>query len=183
MSFNDLNIYSWLVVSLLIFFARIIDVTIGTLRIIFVSRGKRYLAPLLGFFESLIWLLAIGQIMNNLTNFSNYFAYAAGFSAGNYIGIMLEEKLAMGLVSIRIITNQDAVGLINYLKEENYGLTSIEGRGVTGDVILVYSIVRRKDLKKVINSIKDINPKSFITIEDIRSVNAGVFPTVKFNRF
>ncbi|GAE87820.1 hypothetical protein JCM21531_1220 [Acetivibrio straminisolvens JCM 21531] len=81
---------------MLIFFSRIIDVTIGTIRIIFVSRGKKYLAPVLGFFEVLVWIVAISQVMQNLNNFACYFAYAAGFATGTFVGIIIEEKLAIG---------------------------------------------------------------------------------------
>ena len=110
----------WLI-PLLIFLARVVDVAIGTLRIIFVSKGMKYLAPILGFFEVFIWLVAIGQIMQNLTNWVNYVAYSAGFATGNFIGMFIESKLAMGLVSLRIITERDAKPLIEDLRRENFG--------------------------------------------------------------
>ena len=97
------DLYTYLLLPLLIFCARIIDVSIGTLRIIFVSKGKRNIAPLLGFFEVLVWILAISEIMQNLNNWVCYVAYAAGFAAGNYVGMIIEEKLAIGILIIRII--------------------------------------------------------------------------------
>lgn len=178
-AFLNSELFGLVILPLLIFLSRIIDVSIGTIRIIFVARGMKLFAPLLGFFEVLIWLLAIGQIMNNLTHLINYIAYAAGFAAGNYIGIIIEEKLAVGLVSIRIITNKDATECINFLKCENFGVTNIAARGVNGEVNLIFSIVKRKDLKKAVEIIKKFNPKAFIAIEDIRSVNEGVFPPEK----
>ena len=100
--FTDYPVFNWVILPALIFVSRIFDVSFGTLRIIFVSRGKRSIAPFLGFFEVLIWLLAISQIMQNLNNFACYIAYAGGFAMGNYIGMRIEEKLAMGTMIIRV---------------------------------------------------------------------------------
>jgi uncharacterized protein YebE (UPF0316 family) len=96
-------VYSWVTVPLLIFSARIIDVSIGTLRVIFLSKGYKKLAPILGFFEVIIWILAVTQVMKHLDNYFNIFAYGAGFATGNYIGLLIDEKLSLGLVMIRII--------------------------------------------------------------------------------
>ena len=170
------SVHSVWLIPLLIFLSRVIDVTIGTLRIIFVSKGMKYIAPLLGFFEVFIWLIAIGQIMQNLTNWVNYIAYSAGFATGNFIGILIENKLAMGLVSLRIITESDAVPLIKNLSEENFGLTRVGARGVAGKVRIIISIVKRKNIDRVIEIIKKHNPNAFVTIEDVRSVQGGIFP-------
>ena len=102
---------------LLIVVARIIDVTLGTMRVIFITRGYKLLASLVGFFEVLIWLIAIGQIMKNLTNPVCYLAYAGGFAAGNYIGIYVSEKLSLGTVAVRLLTSKDAQPLIESLKK------------------------------------------------------------------
>ena len=91
--------------AVLIFLARICDVSIGTMRIIFVSKGKRNIAPILGFFEVLIWITAISKIMENLDNYVNFIAYAAGFATGNFVGMIIEEKLAMGILMIRVFAN------------------------------------------------------------------------------
>jgi uncharacterized protein YebE (UPF0316 family) len=115
-----------------IFLARICDVTIGTMRIIFVSRGMKMVAPVLGFFEVFIWIIAVGQIFQNLTNPLNYFAYAAGFATGNFVGMLVEERLAMGLALIRIITQRDATNLIDYLRTAGYGVTVIDAQGKMG---------------------------------------------------
>ena len=109
---SDSWVFTWVVLPVLIFLARIMDVSIGTLRLIFVSRGYKYYAPMLGFFEVIIWLLAIGQIMQHLDNFLCYLAYGLGFATGNYIGIYLDEKLSLGTVLIRIVSKTDTSGLI-----------------------------------------------------------------------
>ena len=149
--------FEYLIIPLLICFARVLDVSLGTLRIILVAKGTKTLAPILGFFEVLIWLIAIGQVMQNLTNVANYFAYAAGFAIGNYLGIIMEQKLAIGVVVVRVITATDASKLIDFLKEANFGVTT-------------------SNLPLVVKHIKDFNPKAFYSVEDIRYVSEGVFP-------
>jgi uncharacterized protein YebE (UPF0316 family) len=163
--------FTWIILPLLIFCARICDVSIGTVRIIFVSRGKKIIAPLLGFFEILIWLMAIGKIMQNLTNVIAYVAYAGGFAMGNFIGILIEEKLAVG-----IITRKDASALIEKLKSMGFGVTSIDAEGNEGPVNIVYSVLKRSDLESVIVIVEKYNPKAFYSIEDVRAVREGIFP-------
>ena len=167
---------TWVILPLLIFCARICDVSIGTIRIVFVSRGQKLIAPLLGFFEVLIWLLAIGKIMQNLTNVLAYLAYAGGFATGNFIGLWIEEKLAMGTVIIRVITKKDATRLSEELKAMGFGVTSLDAEGNEGPVSIVYSVVKRSDLIAVIGLVEEHNPRAFYSIEDVRAVSEGIFP-------
>jgi uncharacterized protein YebE (UPF0316 family) len=175
-SFFDSEAFTFVLLPALIFIARICDVTLGTIRIIFVSRGQKILAPLVGFVEILIWLTAIGKIMQNLGDVYCYLAYAAGFAAGNFVGIYIEEKLAMGVFLIRIITKKQAAQLIAGLNSEGYGATSIAAEGSTGQVAVVYSVIKRGDVDRVVEIIKQFNPKAFYSIEDVRFVSRGVFP-------
>lgn len=174
--FSSINIYSYILLPLLIFFARVCDVSLGTIRIIFISKGLKYLAPLIGFFEVLIWLLAIGQIMQNLSNIYYYLFYAGGFATGNYIGILLEEKLSIGTVAIRIITKREAEKLISKLKEHNYGITVMDGEGVNGRIKIIFTVTPRQNIVDVIQMVKQYNPSAFYSIEDIRYVNEAMFP-------
>lgn len=176
MSFTDSQIFTMGVIPALIFLSRITDVTIGTMRIIYVARGMRLIAAICGFFEVMIWLVAITQIMRELNNVVMYLAYAGGFATGNYVGIRLEEKLAVGMVAVRIITIEDATKLINELRGKHYGVTVMAARGLSGRVRLVFSIVKRKDLKDVVGIVKAFNPKAFFSVEDIRAVSEGTFP-------
>ena len=105
-------LFALVILPILIFLARVADVTLGTLRIVFISQGKRKLAPIMGFFEIFIWLLAVGQIFSNLTNLVYYFAYAGGFAMGNYIGLIVENKLSLGLLSLHLIIRDDPDKLI-----------------------------------------------------------------------
>jgi uncharacterized protein YebE (UPF0316 family) len=175
--FSDL--FTWVIIPLFIVLARIVDVSIGTLRIIFVSRGYRFLAPVLGFFEVIIWLLAIGEIMKNLNNPICYIAYGLGFALGNYLGILLEDRLSIGQVIVRVITKRDATQLVETLKQKNYGVTSINAEGSTGEVKLIFLIINRSRLTDVVDQIKHFNPNAFYSVEDVRSVTEGVFPLEK----
>ena len=171
--------YTWFVIPLLIFVARIFDVSLGTVRVIFVSRGLKYLAPVVGFFEILIWLLAIGQIMKNLSNPACYIAYAGGFAMGNFVGIHIAEKLSLGVVMIRVVTKKDAASLVDFLKAENYGVTSVDGHGTSGQVKVVFTIVPRREVSSVVELIKKFNPHAFYSIGEVGLVEKGVFPVRK----
>jgi len=171
--------FAWFLLPLLIFIARVADVSIGTVRVIFITRGLKYFAPIVGFVEILIWLLAIGQIMQNLSNPLCYIAYAGGFATGNYVGIWIAEKLSLGVVLIRVVTSKDASELVEYLKTAKYGVTSVDGHGSSGEVKVVFTIVPRREVTSVVNLIKQFNPKAFYTIEEVGFVEEGIFPARK----
>jgi uncharacterized protein YebE (UPF0316 family) len=176
----DSSTFTWVILPLLIFVARIADVSLQTMRIIFTSKGKKLLAPLVGFFEVLIWLLAIGQVMRNLTNIPCYLAYGGGFAMGNYVGLLIEEKLAVGMALLRVITQDDPSALIAHLSKEDYGVTCVEARGVRGKVNILLMVIRRIDLKHIAQDIINFSPKAFYTIEDVRHATSGIFPS--YNR-
>jgi len=175
-TFIDTGLFTFVILPLLIFTARIMDVTIGTLRIVFISKGHKVIAPLLGFFEVLIWIFAIGKIMQNLENVACYFAYAGGFAMGNYVGLRLEEKLAIGFEVVRIITKKGAYKLIDALHTEGFGTTTVEAKGKSGIVHLVFMIIKRSNIKNIVSIINQHNPNAFYTIEDARTVHSGIFP-------
>lgn len=173
------EIFHWIIIPLLIFSARVMDVSLGTMRIVFVSRGLKYFAPLVGFFEVIIWLLAIRGIMQNLDNIACYIAYGAGFATGTFIGLFIEKRLALGNLIIRLITNKDSTELISHLKDRGYGVTSAEAQGVRGKVHVIFLIIKRHDLPDVTKTIREYNPNAFYTVEDINMVKKGVFPAKK----
>lgn len=179
MSFYSSDLFKWVLLPILIFLARLTDVSLGTMRIIFVSHGVKYIAPLIGFVEINIWLLAIGQIMQNLDNVVCSFAYAGGFAIGNLVGIMIEEKLSIGLVLLRLITRHDNKELIEYLKSQNYGVTMHDAEGVKGPVKIIFAVIRRKDLHCVVDHINQIHPHAFYSVEDVRSVEEAEMPLNK----
>lgn len=162
--------FNWLILPFFIFIARILDVSAGTLRIILMGRGKKNLAPLLGFVEILIWLIAIRQIFSNLNNVACYLAYAGGFAAGNFVGMWLDQKLAVGLQIVRIITRADASALIEELKKKGFGVTYVDGKGLHGPVQIIFLVIQRRLLNEVVMLIKRFNPKAFYSVEDVRLV-------------
>lgn len=176
------SVTAYVVIPLLIIIARILDVSIGTMRVVFISKGMRRLAPILGFFEVLIWLAATGQILANLTNWVNYIAYGLGFSLGNYIGLVIESKLALGKVILRIITKREADDLLEALNATKHGVTSIDAEGKFGDVKIMFMVLARKELGIVIDMVKKYNPNAFYSIEDIRYVNDPVLTGARDKR-
>lgn len=165
------TILHWVIMPLFIFCARIIDVSLGTIRIILVSKGIRGLAAILGFIEVLIWIIAIGQIMQNLTNFLNYLGYAAGFATGTFVGVLIENKLSIGKVVIRIITKKDSTELLEFLLINNYHLTTMDAEGRFGNVKIIFLVLQRKEVPQLISIINRFNPNAFYTIEDVRFAN------------
>jgi len=173
--------FAWVVLPVLIFLARIGDQTIGTVRLIFLSKGYKHLAPFLGFFEVIIWLVTVSQIMQHLDNVLCYIAYGGGFAMGNYIGMTIEERLSIGNVMIRIIPRNDSGQLVKVLRESNYGVTSVIAEGSQGRVDIVFTIIKRKDIDHVASIINELNPTAFYTIEDIKSIKEGIFKQSKSN--
>jgi uncharacterized protein YebE (UPF0316 family) len=165
------EVIDFVIMPMLIFCARVIDVSINTLRIMFVLNGKKNVAPILGFFEAMIWLLAIGQIFQNVNNPMSYVGYAGGFAMGTYVGMTIEEKLALGRVLVRVITPTPMPELIEYMKERNFRFTNVGAEGRFGKVNLLFTVMKREDLKDYIGTVKALNDKAFYTIESVKRVS------------
>ena len=165
------NTLNYFIIPLLIFLARIGDVSFSTIRIIFVMSGKRNVAPILGFFEALIWLLAIGQIISNIDNVLSYFAYAAGFATGTYVGMYIEERLAIGRVVLRLITKEPVHELLTFLSDNDYRYSILDAEGKTGKVNVVFLVLKREDLNHLTDAVNKYHPNAFYTIEGVKMVN------------
>jgi uncharacterized protein YebE (UPF0316 family) len=176
---TDSPLWPLLGIPLLIFLARTSDVSLSTLRIILVSRGHRRIAPLVGFGEVLIWLAALTQVLQHLDRPINFLAYAGGFAAGTWVGMLIEERLALGLVSLRVIAENDASGLIHDLSEAHFGVTSFAARGVQGRVRLIFTVLRRRDLPRALELVRRSQPRAFISISDVREAREGVLPPAR----
>lgn len=163
--------FDYLILPLLIFCARVLDVSFATMRILFVLQGKKNVAPFLGFFEALIWLLAIGQIFQNITNWTSYIAYAAGFGMGTYVGMLVEERLAIGRVVVRVITRKPAQELLDYFRDHAIRFSNIDAEGNQGKVNIIFTVVKRDMLPSILHQIKTYNPKAFYTIETVKKVS------------
>lgn len=174
--FTFLETYPWLL-PIIIFFGRICDVTLGTLRIIFVSKGERYKAPIVGFFEVFIWVVIISQIFANANSLLAYVSYAAGYAAGNYVGILVENKIAFGYQLIRAYTKKDATLLVKELNSKDIGATFIDGKGALSQVSIVEVVIDRKSMNKALNTILEFDDSIFYLVEDIRYKKKGIFTT------
>ncbi len=172
--------YNYLLLPVIIGLARIFDVTVGTLRIIFVSKGNKRIAPLLGFLEVLAWIIVIGEIMKSANNFACYIGYALGFAAGNYIGMLVEEKLALGNLIVRVIVDENQRALKDALMKNGFGMTIVPAYGAMGHPVdVIFMAIHRSSLQDVVDIIKDNAPKAFYSVEELKYVSEGTFPVQK----
>ena len=168
---------------LLIFGARICDVTLGTLRIIFISKGKKTLAPFVAFFEVLIWIIVISELLSHANNFFSYVCYAGGYATGSYVGMYVEERLAIGIQLLQAYTKKPVQELILQLNQANFGATLIHGEGVNGPVTIVQTIVNRKNIAKAESIVNQFDPDVFYVLSDTKTVQRGIFPIIGPRRF
>jgi uncharacterized protein YebE (UPF0316 family) len=159
--------------ALLIFTLRVADMTLDTLRMLFVVRGRKSIAWVLGFFQSLIFVVAIGSVLSNLSNPLNVLGYAAGFATGNVVGMLIEERLAIGHILLNIVSSRRGAAIIDRLREHGYAVTEIPARGKDGMVSLLNCSVLRKNGERVRQLVNEVDPEAFITADDIRPVRHG----------
>lgn len=158
---------------LLIFLLRICDVSIATLRLLYAVRGRKVIAASLSFFEILIWIVAVGTVIRNFSSPALVIAYSAGFAAGTFVGISIEEKLALGLAQVRVVSREAGVEIADALREIGFGATEILGRGREGRVEIVDTVVRRRDVKNVLREIDRWDPDAFVSVDEPRSIQRG----------
>jgi uncharacterized protein YebE (UPF0316 family) len=159
--------------AFLIFALRVSDMTLDTLRVLFVMRGKKKIAWVLGFFQSAIFVLAIGKVLSQVNNPLNIIGYAAGFATGNVVGMMIEERIAIGHILVNIISPRRGSAIANHLRENGYAVTELSGRGKDGMVTFIHCSVLRKQVDVVYQLVNEIDPEAFITAEDVRPVRHG----------
>jgi uncharacterized protein YebE (UPF0316 family) len=166
------------VLPFVICLARIADVSLGTLRTVAVVRGQVLVAAVLGFFEIVIWVLAAGRVLTSLDNPFNVIGYAGGFALGNAVGISIEQKLAIGRVTMRVFTRDHGPDLADALRERGLRVTEIDGRGKLGPVTILYVILERVDVAATQKIVIDIDDDAFIAWDESRRINRLLHPTV-----
>jgi uncharacterized protein YebE (UPF0316 family) len=169
---NILSLTAWLTAGL-IFSLRVCDMTLDTLRVLFVMRNRKGFAWLLGFFQSAIFVVAITSVLQNLDNPLNVVGYAAGFATGNVIGLLIEERLAIGHVQLSIVSSSRGAAIAERLREEGYAITEVSARGKDGMVTLLSCSVLRKKAGLVRQLVTEVDESAFITSEDVRPVRRG----------
>lgn len=157
----------------LIFLLRVSDMTLDTLRVLVVMRGKKGIAWILGFFQASIFVLAISSVLSNLDNPLNVIGYAAGFATGNVVGMLIEERLAIGHTLISIVSSRRGSAIAEHLRDQGYAVTEVPARGKDGAVSLLNVSVLRKNVERVRKIVNDVDPDAFITAEDVRPIRRG----------
>ncbi|SNS71455.1 Uncharacterized protein YebE, UPF0316 family [Anaerovirgula multivorans] len=160
---------------LFIFLAKVSDVTLATIRMIMVVKGRRVQAALIGFVEIIIYILAIGKVLTELDNPINVIAYALGFASGNYMGIFVEEKMALGSIIVQVISQGNSMKLVEKFRDEGFGVTVVEGYGREGMQHLLNIMMQRKNLSKLYQILDEHDKKAFVTITDARAIKGGYF--------
>jgi len=164
---------------LVIFGLRLLDVPISTVRVLLSVRNHRALVPPLGFLEVLIWIVAVGTAIRNLESTWHVLAYASGFATGTAVGLWIEEKLAFGFATVRIISQHSGVELAEALRDRGFGVTEFAGQGRHGPVEVVYTVLRRRDVPRVLEEVDRWDPSAFVTVEEPRAVRSGALTQVR----
>lgn len=171
---------SMLVLSyLLIFAARVGDVTLSTIRILLLMRGKALLASVIGFFEVTIFILALNQVVGNLDDPFRLLAYALGFATGNFVGSRLEERLALGFATVQVISMDKSVELLEQIRERGFGVTALEGCGREGTYQILNVLLKRRDLPCFLSLVRGIDDQAFVSVMDTRKIFGGYFSRIK----
>ncbi|PKO17795.1 MAG: hypothetical protein CVU39_04750 [Chloroflexi bacterium HGW-Chloroflexi-10] len=165
--------FATILLALTIFLLRVSDMTLDTIRVLFVFRGKRGLAWVLGFFQSLLFVLAITSVLSNLDNILNIIGYAAGFATGNVIGMIIESRLAIGHIHVTVMSPMSGSRIAEALRKEGFAVTEISGRGRSGMVSVMHIDVLRKLVDQVETIVLELDPQAFITAEEVRPVRRG----------
>ncbi|MBP9040695.1 MAG: DUF2179 domain-containing protein [Anaerolineaceae bacterium] len=169
---NLMDPHVWLY-ALMIFALRVGDMSLDTIRVLFVMRGKKLLTWVLGFIQSVIYIVAISSVLTKMDNILNVLAYAAGFATGNVVGLIIEGKLAIGHILITIISSHRGAYIAEQLRASGYAVTEISGRGKNGTVFELHASVLRKDVPNVETIVLEADPQAFVTAEDVRPVRRG----------
>ncbi len=159
-----------------IFALRILGVSISTVRMLITVRGRRLLSSFLGFFEALIFAVALGSVVSQLDNLWNLIAYCLGFAVGTYIGMLLEARFVTNFATVNVVSAQCAHQIAERVRKAGFGATEMTGQGVSGLVGAVRIVVRHRDIQRVIDCVNEVDPRAFITLDETRAVRHGYLP-------
>lgn len=157
------NVY---LLSLIIFGLRVVDVSLGTLRIVMLVRGRRWVAGALGFFESLTWVSAAGLVLTNLDSPVKIIAFAGGYATGTVLGSAIEHRLALGNSLLRIVTANGSPSVAPVLRDAGFAVTEVAGQGLEGEVRIAFSVVKRREIPDALRTVHAFSPDAFVTVDD-----------------
>lgn len=163
--------------ALFIYLARIVDVSCDTMRVLFTVRGKRGIAGVLGFFQALIWILAVGAAIRHLDSVIHVLAYAGGYATGTMTGITIERFVAYGVAQVRIVTRASGSQIATTLRDMGFGVTQSIGEGRAGAVEVLHTIVQRSQVDDVLQVVDTFDPVAMVTVEEPRAVRGGFVDT------
>ncbi len=158
---------------ILIFLIRVADMSLDTLRVLFIVRGRRAQAWAVGFMQSALWVIAVASVLSHLDNLFNVLAYAAGFATGNVVGMRIEERLAIGHSHLRVISRQRGEAVASAVRSAGYAVTELSGKGKDGAVSILTTSVRRRDIDPVRSEVLQADPDAFVTLSDVRPLHRG----------
>lgn len=164
------------VLYIIIFVAKTIEVSISTIRLVYVNKGERVKGAILGFVEVMIWILVVSSVLNNITSDPfKIIAYAAGFALGNYLGVSIESKIAIGLASIQVVVDVESGNVLaNLLRDNEFGVTIIDGKGKDDNIkSLLFVQLKRRKIPSTIKLIQETYPNAYISINDVKSTVGG----------
>ncbi len=159
--------------ALLIFILRVVGVTLATLRTLLMTRSLEWQSAFLGFFEVLVYVLAIGKVVNDLNNIPNVIGYCLGFSVGTVIGIRLERRMALGFVAVHVVSSEKGHLVAQALRDAGFGATLSWGEGRSGAVAIIEAVVGRKEADAAADVVHSADTDAFVVIEEARSVDRG----------
>lgn len=161
------------VLPFILFFMRVVDMSLDTLRVMFVIRGRKSLAWVFGFSQSVIAVVAITSILSNLSNLWNIIGYGCGFATGNIVGMLIEERIAIGHENLRVISSRRGNAIADSLRKGGFAVTELIGRGKDGTVSVMDCSVRRRDIRQVRDKVLNMDGDAFIMAEEMRPIHRG----------
>lgn len=173
---ENFDIISYLLLPALIFLARLADVTVATVKLMFVVNNARKMAAILGFFEALITIMALSRIMQDASNLLAFVMYAAGFASGTYVGMWIESKMAYGSVLIRIISKEMPEELFQYLSEKKYNFSLVDGYDAFGNTRVLFTVCKRSNTQDMLNHLEQIAPQALYTVESVKQASLNLIP-------
>ena len=163
--------------ALVIFLLRIVDVSCDTMRVIFAIRGKRVVAAALGFVQALVWIFAVGNAVKHLDSILHVLGYAGGYAMGTYVGVSLEQMIAYGVATVRIVSRTAGVAIADALRASGHGVTVFPGFGRDGAVEILNSVVQRGHLSDVLDIVTAKDKEAFVTVEEPKVLRGGSLAT------